>query len=257
MKKIKTMVPFLVAIALSYCFLPLLIRDGGTQTIALLVAIPIVCFIISIVYGINNSLNVLYPVFVAILAVIVIIRFPLNWREFAIFALVYGIIALIGNAIGMKFFKRNVRIKNINKYGRYLIIAVIGIYIIATIASGIMMSQMTQITYNATAYGTTLRKDIIDFNTNKSQRNYYHYDGELREQKEKTIGTEEQLKIKVICSLSLFPLWQKHYYNPSIMDGDYYNIIRSYKNDESTVYGSNSYPLTYRFVMRAIKNTME
>ena len=257
MKKIITMVPFLVAIALSYCFLPLTIRDYGTQTIALLVAIPVVCLFISIVFGINNSLNALYPVFVAILAVIIIIRYPINWKEFAILALVYGIIALIGNAIGMIFFKRNVRIKNINKYGRYLIIAVIGIYIVATIASGVMMSQMTQITYNATAYGTTLRKDIIDFDANKSQRNYYHYDGELREQKENTLSTAEQLKIKVIFSFSLFPLWQKHYYNPSIMDGDYYNIIRSYKNDESTINGSNAYPLTYRFFMKAIKNAVE
>ena len=256
MKKRKNMLPFLIIIALSYCFFPLLIRGYDSQIVVLFVAIPIVCLIISIAFSINNSLSVLYPVFVAILSCILIIRFPLNWREFAISALVYGIVALIGNVIGRIFFKRNVRINNINKYGRYLIIAVIGSYIVATMASGIMMSQMTHITYNATAYGTTIREDIIDFNAGKSQQNYYQYDGELREHTDRIIGTTEQFKIRVICSLSLFPLWQKHYYNPSIMDGDYYNIIRSYKNDENTIYGSNAYPLTYRFVMRAIKNAV-
>ena len=126
MKKIKTMLPFLAVIALSYCFLPLLIKGRGTQIIVLLVAIPLACLVISIAYGINNSLNILYPIFVAILSIVLIIRFPLIWRLLAILSLAYGITALIGNAIGMIFFKRNVRIKNINKYSRYLIIVEIG-----------------------------------------------------------------------------------------------------------------------------------
>ena len=256
MRKIKNMLPFLIIIALGYCFLPLLIRDFDSQTVVLFVAIPVVCLVVSIAFSTNNSLSILYPVFVAILSFILVIRFPLSWRDFVTSALVYGIVALIGNAIGRVLFKRNVRINNIDKFGRYLIIAVIGSYIVATIASGIMMSQMAQITYNATAYGTTIRQDIIDFNAGKSQQNYYHYDGELREHTEKITGTTEQLKIKVICSISLFPLWQKHYHNPSIMDGDYYNIIRGYQNHESIVNGSNAYPLTYKPVMRAIKNAV-
>ena len=256
MRKIKTMLPFLTVIALSYCFLPLLIAGIGTLIVILFVAIPLVCLVCSIAYSINNSLNIFYPVFVVILSVILIIRFPLIWDKLVISSLVYGIIALLGNAIGMIFFKRNVRIKNIDKYSRYMIIAVVSSYIVAVIVSSIMMCQMTQITYNATAYGITIRKDIIDFDASKSQRNYYDYYGELTNHDENTLDTAKKFKIKLICSLSLFPLWQESYNNPSIMDGDCYNIIQSYEKDASTIYGSNAYPLTYQLVMMVFENAV-
>jgi len=58
----------------------------------------------------------------------------------------------------------------LKKYIRCAIFVAIGCYILAVIISIAMMSQMTQITYNATAYGTTLREDIVDFKTRQRDK---------------------------------------------------------------------------------------
>ncbi|WMJ77528.1 MULTISPECIES: hypothetical protein [unclassified Sedimentibacter] len=145
----------------------------------------------------------------------------------------------------------------LKKYIRSAIFVVIGCYISAVIISSAMMSQMTQITYNATAYGTTLREDIVDFKTNTVQRNYYDYYGNPTGHKENLINPTKEFGIKCVCSFSLLPLWRKNYFNLLIMDGDQYNIVRSYKESENVIYGSNAYPLTYWFVLQAIDNTLK
>ena len=145
----------------------------------------------------------------------------------------------------------------LKKYIRCAIFVAIGCYILAVIISIAMMSQMTQITYNATAYGTTLREDIVDFKTNIAQRNYYDFYGKPTDHKENLISPAKEFGIKCVCSFSLLPLWRKNYFNPFIMDGDQYNIARSYKESENVIYGSNAYPLTYWFVLQAIDNAFK
>ena len=257
MKKIKAMFPFLAVIALSHYLLPLLIIGSGTQIVILFAALPLICIVCSIAYGINNSRNLLYPVLVAFLAIISSIRFSHPWVLSVIFSLAYGIIALIGNAVGMVFYKRNVRIKHVEKYGKILGIAIIGSYFLAIIVSAIMMIQMTQIKYNTSRWMHIIREDIIDFKTNTAQRSYYDYNRELTKHEENTIGAEKKLEIKLVCVFSLFPIWHKNYIDPSIMDGEQYSIIRTYGNSESVVNGSNAYPLTYQLVMMTIDNALK
>lgn len=146
------------------------------------------------------------------------------------------------------------KIKKFKKYIRYFIIVVFGNYILAVIISAVMMSQMTQITYKTTTFGITIEENILNFKANTAQRNYYDYNRELINHEENSIDKLNNFNIKLICSLSLFPLWRKNYDNPSIMDGDQYTIIRSYENGESIIYGSNAYPLTYAFVLSAINS---
>lgn len=260
--RVKNMLPFIVVIALSYYFLQPLRNDDTTQIIILLVTIPLIillvtipliCFVVSIIYGMHNSLSVLYTVLVAVLFVPVYLIFPTMLQLILILAIGYGLVALIGNAIGMIFYRRNVRIKHLEKYSRFLMIAIMGSYIIAVLASAIMMIQMTQITYHDTAWGTTLREDRIDFRANTYELTYYDLHGEMRSHYENSISIVKKLNTKLICSLSLFPLWRKNYYNPGVMDGHHYNIVRAYGNSKSEVYGSNAYPLTYSFVMKAIE----
>ena len=241
--KIKTVLPFLAVISLSYYWLP--------SPIMLLVMVPVVCFILAILYGVNNSFNVIYPIFVIILFIPLIFTF-FDQIDVLFFAVAYGVISLIGNFIGMIFFKRNMRIKFLAKISRYLIITVIGCYVLSVIISAFMMSQMIQITDNATAYGVTIREDVIDFKEKIASRNYYDFNGELRKNEETAISTAELIKIKLVCSVSLFPIWQEYYYNPGIMDGDQYSIHRVYEKNESAIYGSNAYPVTYPFVFYVI-----
>ncbi|MDR7856326.1 hypothetical protein [Tissierella sp.] len=145
----------------------------------------------------------------------------------------------------------------LKRYFRYAILMAIGCYILAVTISIAMMSQMTKITYNATAWGRTLTEYIVDFKTNTAQVNYYDFDGNPWDHKENIISPIKEFRIKSVCSFSLFPLWRKNYENPFIMDGDQYNIVRSYKERENVIDGSSAYPLTYWFVLWAIHNAFK
>ena len=101
------MLLFLAVIALSYYLLLSLIKNSVTAIIILFVVIPLFCLVLSIIYGLNNPLSISYIVLVAILfipSVFVIFYLPV-W----ILASGYGIVALIGNAVGRMLFKRNVK----------------------------------------------------------------------------------------------------------------------------------------------------
>ena len=258
MGKIKAMLPSLTMVAISYYVLLsllLLIGEMEVGSIILFLAIPLICLGFSIAYGINHSFSILYAILASVLFIpsMLIIGIMPMW----IFVIGYGIVALIGNAIGMRFHKRNVRIKGMAKVGRYLLIIVLGSYIVAVIVSAVMMAQMKQITYNSTAYGVTIKEVKIDFAASTAMRNYYDFYGEHKEQKENPINGLKKIQIKAACTFSLFPIWQEYYHNPWVMDGDYYNIVRGYESGESVFYGSNAYPLTYWFVYGAIHNAIE
>ena len=132
MGKIKTTLPYLLVIALGFCFLSSLMKDYDSANIILAWVLPLFCLIISVVYGINNSFNVLYVIFVLIIvATVLFIRVPLKWD----YTIIYGAATLIGNAIGMIFHKCNVRIKIIKKHGRrfsiIVAVAIVASYIVA------------------------------------------------------------------------------------------------------------------------------
>lgn len=94
----------MIVILLDFYLLPLLIIDTGTAIILLLAVIPLICFCISILYGIKNSFNALYAIIVAVLFAPSIFIFY-NTSAW-VYIIAYGVLALIGNAIGMIFFKR-------------------------------------------------------------------------------------------------------------------------------------------------------
>jgi hypothetical protein len=104
MEKTKKMLPYLIIIILDFYLLPLFIKDTGTAMMMMLVVIPLICFVCSGVYGIKNSFNLYYALLVAILFVPSIFIFynSTAW----VYVLGYGIIALVGNAIGMMFYKQ-------------------------------------------------------------------------------------------------------------------------------------------------------
>ena len=250
MGKLKNMLPFLMVIALNYYFVP--------SMMFLLVVIPIFCLGLAIIYGTNNSFSILFAVFVSILFLPLVLTIYAPLAIF--FAVGFGIITLIGTAIGMIFYKRNIRISLPKNFNRDLIIAVVGIYLMTVITSAIMMGQMKQITHTESAWGITFKECVIDFEMNTAQRNHYTlYEeprGELRQHEENSISTAEQFKIKLMCSLSLFPLWQKEYYHLSRTDQTYHIIARTYGDMESVLSCYEAYPLTYRLVMMAIENAV-
>ena len=98
MKKLREMIPYLLVIILDFYLFPLLIRDTGSAMLILLMVIPLVCFICSLVYVIKNTFSLTY---VIITTVLFIPSIPLFYNLTAwVYVMGYGVIALLGNAIG-------------------------------------------------------------------------------------------------------------------------------------------------------------
>lgn len=104
MKRIKFILPFLFILILDFYLLPLLIMDTGSGMFMLLLVIPAICFISSIIFGIKHSFQITYPLSVGVLFIPAVFIFYNSTAWVYVFA--YGIVALIGNAIGMIFYRR-------------------------------------------------------------------------------------------------------------------------------------------------------
>lgn len=105
MEKMRRMLPYWLVIIFAFYVLPLLIRDTGSAMSVLLIGIPMICFIVSFVYGIKNSFNWLFSLLVMLLFVPTIFIF---YNESAsIYIMVYGIISITGNFIGSLLCMKN------------------------------------------------------------------------------------------------------------------------------------------------------
>ncbi len=104
MIKVKKAIPYFIVNVLSFYLLPLVIKDTGTAIFVLLVATPAICLISSLFYGVLNGFYWLYPTAIAILFVPTIFIFY-NYTAW-IYIIAYGVIAIVGNLIGMAFHKK-------------------------------------------------------------------------------------------------------------------------------------------------------
>ena len=98
MKKIREMSAYLIVITLAFYVLPAFINDTGTGIFFLLILTPIICFITSIIYGIRHSFNLIFLLLIMILFIPTIFIF--YNESAAVYVLIYGIIAAIGNLLG-------------------------------------------------------------------------------------------------------------------------------------------------------------
>lgn len=127
-------------------------------------------------------------------------------------------------------------------------------YVLALILSLVLVIRMSSIIYESTAFGLVLEEYKLDFISNKSEYNNFDFDGIQVKHEEINLSSLQEFKFKTLFAISLVPLWKKSYDNPFIMDGDQWNMTRSYSNEKKDItYGSNAYPVTYSFVLRVIK----
>lgn len=106
--KLKQMIPYLITNIIAFYLLPIMINDTGSAMSIMLLVIPSICLLTSIVYGIKNSFNLVYPFTVAILFLPTILIYYNSTAS--AYILGYGIIALIGNLIGKLFYKTNTQL---------------------------------------------------------------------------------------------------------------------------------------------------
>ena len=78
--------------------LPAFINDTGTDIFFLLILTPIICFVTSIIYGIRHSFNLIF--LLLIMALFIPTIFIFYNESAAVYVLIYGIIATIGNLLG-------------------------------------------------------------------------------------------------------------------------------------------------------------
>ena len=98
MKKIREMSVYLIVITLAFYVLPAFINDTGTSIFFLIILTPIICFVTSIIYGIRHSFNLIFLLIIMILFIPTIFIF--YNESAAVYVLIYGIIATIGNLLG-------------------------------------------------------------------------------------------------------------------------------------------------------------
>ncbi len=103
MKNNVKVLPYLLVNIVAFYLLPAVIKDTGSGMTAMLIAIPLICFVIALVFGIKHSFNLLYPMAVALLFAPTIFIFynSTAW----VYIILYGVIALLGNFIGKLFYK--------------------------------------------------------------------------------------------------------------------------------------------------------
>ena len=98
MKKIREMSLYLIVIILAFYALPAFINDTGSGIFFLLILIPIICFLTSLIYGIRHSFNLIFLLLIMILFIPTIFIF--YNESAAVYVLIYGINAVIGNLLG-------------------------------------------------------------------------------------------------------------------------------------------------------------
>lgn len=105
LKYIKSVWLFLLLTAIAFYGLPIWAawysstgQSSGMEILLNFIALPTVCFILSILSGRKSGFNLIYPLIIGIIFMPSIFIFynPTAW----IFSIVYIVIALSGNAIG-------------------------------------------------------------------------------------------------------------------------------------------------------------
>ena len=98
MDKIKKNWIYYLIIFIAFYLVPILIKDTGSGMFILLIVIPLITLITSIIYGLRNTFDFIYPLIVAILFIPTLF---INYNTSAlVYVIVYSMIAVIGELLG-------------------------------------------------------------------------------------------------------------------------------------------------------------
>ena len=104
MEKLKKNIVFYLLLLIDFYIIPLVIKDTGSAMIVMLAIIPLICLIISVLYGIRNGFDFRYILSVAIIFAPSIFIFYNSsaW----VYVVGYAVIALIGHLIALPLRKK-------------------------------------------------------------------------------------------------------------------------------------------------------
>lgn len=104
MDKIKKNWVYYFIIFITFYLIPILIQDTGSGMFILLIVIPLITLVTSIIYGLRNVFDFIYPLIVAILFIpTLFIYYNISaW----VYIIAYSLIALIGEILGKTLQKK-------------------------------------------------------------------------------------------------------------------------------------------------------
>ena len=98
MDKVKNMLPYLIVCVIAFYVLPLLGKDTGSFMLILLAAIPLICVIVSLIYGMKHGFNLIFP---AIIGALFIPTIFIYYNSTAwVYIIGYAGISLVGDLVG-------------------------------------------------------------------------------------------------------------------------------------------------------------
>lgn len=103
-KKPLKFIPYLIALAIDFYILPLLVMGTGSGMFMMLIVIPLLAFLCAVLYGVRQGFDGLLPLGAAVLFAPTIFIY---YNETAwVYIVGYGVVAAIGNGIGRMFYKK-------------------------------------------------------------------------------------------------------------------------------------------------------
>lgn len=104
MDKIKKNWIYYFIILIAFYIVPMLIKDTGSGMFILLIVIPLITLITSIIYGLRNTVDFIYPLLVAILFIPTLFIYY-NTSAW-VYVIAYSMIAVIGELLGKTLQKK-------------------------------------------------------------------------------------------------------------------------------------------------------
>ena len=98
MEKLKKNWIYYFIMFIAFYLVPILIKDTGSGMTILLIVIPLITLITSLIYGLRNTFDFVYPLIVAILFIPTLFIYY-NTSAW-IYIIAYSVIAVIGELIG-------------------------------------------------------------------------------------------------------------------------------------------------------------
>ncbi len=101
-KKLITLLPYLIALAIDFYLLPFLARSTGAAMLLMLCVMPFIALISAILYGVRHGFCLILPLAALVLFIpTLFIHYNLSaW----VYAVAYAVIVLAGNGIGRLFY---------------------------------------------------------------------------------------------------------------------------------------------------------
>lgn len=104
MEKLKKNWIYYLIILIAFYLVPMLIKDTGSGMFILLIVIPLITLITSLIYGLRNTVDFIYPLIVAILFIPTLFIYY-NTSAW-VYIISYSMIAVIGELLGKTLQKK-------------------------------------------------------------------------------------------------------------------------------------------------------